>query len=152
MKKLILISYFLLASLVGFSQVSIWKPVPSNLFSAKKYGAALSARDTTSIWLTRISVGVVANQFTYNAVTRQLQGTVFSKVGVGMSYAHYVPSPGDLPYNDFSLHCFVFLPTTPDDGLSFAASISSLKYLNLGIGYDVKLKQPFLLTGAVYTF
>ena len=76
--------------------------------------------------------------------------TSFSKVGLGISAAHFVPV-NDVPYNNFSINGFVFFPTN-DSGLSFVVSASALQYLSLGVGYDVKLKTIFGLTGIVYTF
>jgi hypothetical protein len=146
MKKLIIIALFALFSVLSYSQ-GIFRPVPVN-FTSDKY--ALNQSATPSVWIPRISAGVVANQFTYNSVTKQLDETSFSKVGLGISYAHYIPV-NDTPYNNFSLNGFVFFPTN-NSGLSLVASISALQYLSIGIGYDIKLKEVFALTGITYTF
>ena len=147
MKKLIAILFFAVITASCFAQ-SIWQPVPSSLFKARS--APFGTVATPGTWLPRFSAAVVANQFTYNKETKNFDMSTFSKVGLGMSYAHFVPV-NDLPYNNFSLNGFVFFPTN-DSGVSFALTISALQYINLGAGFDVKLKTPFLLTGITYTF
>jgi hypothetical protein len=147
MKKLIAILFFAIFTASAFGQ-GIFKPVPDNLF--KSHSPNYTAIQNASVWLPRFSAAVVANQFTYNKETKNLDMTSFSKVGLGISYSHFVPV-NDLPYNNFSANAFVFFPTN-DSGVSFALTVSALQYINVGAGYDVKLKTPFILTGIAYTF
>jgi hypothetical protein len=147
MKKVIALLFFAAFTASAFAQ-GLFKPVPKDLFVPD--ASSTKALVNTSVWLPRISAGVVANQFTYNKETKKLDMTAFSKVGLGLSYAHFVPV-NDLPYNNFSVNGFVFFPTN-DSGLSFVISASALQYISLGLGYDVKLKTVFGLTGIVYTF
>ena len=146
MKKLIIILLFACTSVLVFPQ-GIFKPVPADLFSIGQKDVVL-----THAWIPRIAAGVIANQFTYNVETKNLDMSSFSKVGLGMSYAHYIPVDG-LPYNNYSLNAFVFLPVVePQSGLALAATVSALKYINVGIGYDFGVNKVFGLTGIQYTF
>jgi hypothetical protein len=147
MKKL-LIALSLLLTVTLCQAQSIWQPVPSTLFKAKS--APFGVVATPGTWIPRFSAAVVATQFTYNKETKNLDMSSFSKVGMGISYVHYVPV-NDVPYNNFSLNGFVFFPTN-DSGISVAVTVSALQYISAGIGYDVKLKSPFALTGLTYTF
>jgi hypothetical protein len=147
MKKLIAILFFAVITASVFGQ-SMFKPVPDNLF--KSHSPNYTAIQNASVWLPRFSAAVVANQFTYNKETKNLDMTLFSKIGLGISYSHFIPV-NDLPYNNFSLNGFVFFPTA-ESGVSFAVTASALQYVNIGAGYDVKLKVPFILTGISYTF
>ena len=144
MKKLIIILLFICTSSLVFSQ-GLLRPVQKDLFQTNQ-----KALESSHAWIPRISAGVIANQFTYNTETKHLDMTSFSKVGLGMSYAHFIPVD-DLPYNNYSLNGFVFFPTD-GSGLSLAATISALEYINTGFGYDFGVNKVFLLTGITYTF
>lgn len=144
MKKLIIILLFMCTSSLGFSQ-GLLKPVPADLFETNQ-----KAIESSHMWISRISAGVIANQFTYNVDTKHLDMTSFSKVGLGMSYAHFIPVEG-LPYNNYSLNGFIFFPTD-GSGLSLAATLSALEYISAGFGYDFGVNKVFLLTGITYTF
>lgn len=149
MKKLIILILFVSLTLASYSQ-GIFKPVPKNLFVSGDN--ALKATGATSVFIPRISVGLVANQFTYNSTTKELDLSSFSKVGLGLSVAHFIPIDG-LPYNNYSINAFIFFPTQqPENGLSLALTVSALKYINVGLGYDFGIKRPFALTGITYTF
>jgi hypothetical protein len=147
MKKLIVILLFAVFTASAFTQ-GLFRPLPDNLFKTNM--AALNAPQNVSVWIPRLSAGVVANQFTYNKETKNLDMTSFSKVGLGISYAHYIPI-NDAPYNNFSVNGFLFFPTN-ESGLSLVVSVSALQYVSIGAGYDIKLKQVFALTGITYTF
>lgn len=144
MKKLIIILLFACTSTLVFPQ-GIFKPVPADLFQTNQ-----KALESSHAWIPRISAGVIANQFVYNKETKHLDMSSFTKVGLGMSYAHFIPIDG-LPYNNYSLNAFVFFPVE-ESGLALAATISALEYINAGIGYDFGVNKVFLLTGITYTF
>jgi len=151
MKKLIVL--LLLAGLFAtasaqIKRVSLFQPVPSNLFDQDNIG--LKALKNGSVFIPRISAGVIANQFTYNKDTKQIDMTSFSKVGLGLSYAHFIPL-NDEAYNNYSFNAFVFFPVD-ESGLSLALTVSALQYINIGLGYDLGNKQVFGLTGITYTF
>jgi len=150
MKKiLLLITLFACTGILGYSQ-GIFKPVPSDLFTSGTY--YVKQAKNTHVWLPRLSAGVVANQFTYNKTTGNLDMSSFTKVGLGISYAHFVPGETE-PYNDYSFNGFIFLPTKePESGLALALTVSALKYINAGMGYDFGPNKFFLLTGLTYTF
>lgn len=151
MKKLILVAALLVVTLTAFSQ-SLWKPVPKDLFTA----ADRTFRGT-SIWLPRWTAGVSASQLNYNKVTKKMEPVSFSKIGIGFSWAHYIESDG-LPYNNFSVNAFLFLPTLNTDNIiSLAVTISALQYLQIGFDFEPgKWNSDYFpvspLLGLKYTF
>lgn len=147
MKKILLL-FTLLFAFFTINAQSIFKPVTAGDILNKS--KALKVGESVSTWFPRLSAGVIANQFTYE--DKKLVQSAFSKVGLGISYVHYILVDGE-PYNNFSVNGFVFLPVKePESGLSLAATISALQYINLGFGYDFGLKRVFGLTGISYTF
>ena len=149
MRRLLLILTIVMLTIMVGAQ-GLFKPVPATLFKDK--GITPKAGENYSAWLPRISAGIVANQFTYNKDTEEIEMSAFSKVGLGMSYAHYILID-DKPYNNYSFSGFVFFPTEePMSSLSLVATISTLRYINLGMGYDFGIKKVFALTGVAYTF
>lgn len=149
MKKLIVLLLFVSLTLASYSQ-GLFKPVPQDLFTSGDH--ALKATGASSVFIPRISAGLIANQFSYNSTTKELDLSSFSKVGLGLSVAHFIPID-ELPYNNYSINAFIFFPTQqPENGLSIALTISTLKYINIGAGYDFGVKRVFALTGVTYTF
>ena len=143
--KVFILGLFLSGIGLTASAQGLFKPVPADLFQTNQ-----KALESSHAWIPRISAGVIANQFVYNKETKHLDMSSFTKVGLGMSYAHFIPIDG-LPYNNYSLNAFVFFPVE-ESGLALAATISALEYINAGIGYDFGVKKVFLLTGITYTF
>jgi hypothetical protein len=156
MKKILFVLSLLAIFAIGNAQrtrVGLFSPVPTNLFTYAESAdnGLIKASNGTSVWIPRFTAGIVANQFTYNTATKNLDMSAFSKVGMGISYAHYVPV-NDLPYNNFSLNGFVLFPVQDESGFSLALTVSALQYINIGAGYDFGFKKVFGLTGLVYTF
>ena len=143
--KVFVLGLFLSGVELAASAQGLFKPVPADLFTTNQ-----KALESSHAWIPRISAGVIANQFTYNVDTKKLDKSAFSKVGLGMSLASFIPVDGE-PYNNYSLNAFVFFPVD-DTGLALAATISALEYISAGVGYDFGVKKVFLLTGITYTF
>jgi len=154
MKRLILVLTLLIFTLSAFSQ-SVWKPVPRDLFTAEP--TADRTDKGSSIWLPRWTAGVSASQLNYNKVTKKLEPAAFSKIGIGFSWAHYTESDG-LPYNNFSVNAFLFLPTLNTDNIiSLAVTVSALQYLQIGFDFEPgKWNSDYFpvspLLGVKYTF
>jgi hypothetical protein len=158
MKKLLVI-ILLFGITVAVSSQSIWRPIPKNLFKGP-----LTADRTikaTGIWLPRWTAGVSATQLNYNKVTKKLELGTFSKYGIGLSYAHYIDVEG-LPYNNFSLNGFMFIPTQGvADAFSLGLTVSALDIfgmsLQAGVDFEPgKIKSDYFpvspLLGIKYTF
>jgi hypothetical protein len=146
MKKVVLIGIFAILAISANAQ-GLFKPVPSNLFAQNLKG--LNATQTTSMWIPRISAGIIADQWI--VVDKKIQHSAFSKVGLGLSYAHFIQSEG-LPYNDYSFNGFLFFPTDGTTKPTLALTVSALKYIQVGIDYDFGVQKVGLLTGITYTF
>jgi hypothetical protein len=146
MRKLITI-LFLAAFTLSVSGQGPFRPVPSNLLTTAD--KSLKVGLSPSAWLFRLSAGVMATQ--WQIENKQIVQSTFNKVGIGGSYAHFIQAEG-LPYNDFSVNGFVFFPTDGGAKLTLAATVSALKYINVGLCYDFGTKKPGLLTGLSYTF
>jgi hypothetical protein len=145
MRKLAII-LFLAAFTLSVSAQSPFRPVPQNLLTQTT--DALKAT-IPSTWIFRLSAGVVATLWTVE--NKQIVQSSFSKVGLGGSYAHFIESEGS-PYNDYSINGFVFFPTDGGAKLTLAATISTLKYIQVGLCWDFGTNKPGLLTGLSYTF
>jgi len=160
MKRLIVIVLLLGFAIAGFSQ-SIWKPVPKNLFKKPLTSDSRIQIQGVGVWLPRWTAGVSATQLNYNKVTKKLEIGTFSKYGVGLSYAHYVEVEG-LPYNNFSVNGFMFIPTNNDaNAFSLGLTVSALDVfgmsLQAGIDFEPgKIKSDYFpispLLGVKYTF
>lgn len=123
--------------------------------------------EASGTWLFRPTVAVTATTFKMNIVDGKFSGfrsAFLSKAGVGLSYAHYIEVEG-LPYNNFSVNGIVLLPTAnalgvvveDNSSLALAVTVTALRYVNIGLGYDIIKGVPvtqnlFLLTGVTLTF
>jgi len=151
MKKLLIAIILFTLSIAGFGQVTkgFFQPVKTNPYFDQT--RELTVDRTTGLWLLRMSAGATANLFTINKETKKIELSTFSKIGMGLSYAHYKDVDG-LPYNDFSINGFLFVPTAGEYTTSIAVTVSAFQYLQAGINYDAGLKQFGLLTGVKYSF
>lgn len=110
--------------------------------------------EATNIWLLRPIVTLSAVQFTWDKDLKQFNSNAFSSTGMGISYAHYIDVNNE-PYNNFGFNFLVLMNTsTIDDptSISLAGTISALKFVSLGGGYDLGRKVVFFLTGVSYSF
>ena len=150
MKKLILFLVFAFIVIAGYSQ-AFFKPVTKDVFVFDKDMKAINP----SVWLFRPAVSITAVQFTYDKATKVWNSNAFSSAGLGVGYQHYIDVNGE-PYNNFGfnvLMLFNYLPEqTAETGFSFAGTVSALKFIEAGAGYNVQLKSFFILTGIKYNF
>jgi hypothetical protein len=147
MKKLLIILTFL-AVMPLLNAQGPFRPVPSDLLT-KQVNNGAKAIINPSTWLFRLSAGVMATQ--WNIENKQIVQSSFNKVGLGASYSHFIQTETG-PYNNVSVNGFVFFPTDGGSKLTIAATVSTLKYINVGLCYDFGTKKPGLLTGISYTF
>ena len=153
MKRLLL---FIAVLFVAFNLAAqskwdgFFKPVPKDMLHTKA---------VSSQWLFRPTVALTATTFKLNIIDGKFSGfqsSFLSKAGMGLSYAHYIEVEG-LPYNNFSVNGLVLLPTGESASVALAATVTALKYVNVGIGYDIIKGVPiaqnfFVLTGVTLTF
>jgi len=153
MKKVVIISMLFLMTIVTMGQ-SKW----SGFFKPVTYDApSLRTRDVrepTNIWLFRPVVSLSAVQFTWDVTAKQFNSSAFSSTGMGISYAHYIDLNNE-PYNNFGFNLLVLMNTSTIDkpaSVSLAGTVSALKFVSVGAGYNLGQKVFFMLTGVSYNF
>jgi hypothetical protein len=151
MKKLLILLAFVAITISGFSQ-SKWdgffKPVTPQQF--QNYLKGVSAVNA-NVWLFRPAVSIAATMVTYDNTTKQWNATAFNSVGMGIGYQHYIDLNG-IPYNNFGFNALVFVNATPDASLSFAGTVSALKFIDVGAGINTGTRNFFALLGIRYNF
>lgn len=159
MKKLLILMAFVAITISGFSQ-SAWdgflRPVTYQQF--KNHVTANSLKQATagsSVWLFRPAIEISATQLIYDRSTKDWTSSSFTSAGLGLGYQHYIDNNGT-PYNNYGfnlLMLFTAIPTeTSPASISFAGTFSALKFIDVGGGYNVTTKNPFVLLGITYNF
>jgi len=148
MKKLIFIAVLFALGAIASAQ-SMWKPVPPDLISKKALGKSTA-------FIPRFTLGITAQQFSWNKEEGKLNQATLSKVGIGVAAAHYINLDDGTLYNNFTVTGLCLFPTTEDSGVTLAAVASALKFANIspgiGAGYDFGIKRVVGLFNAVLTF
>lgn len=151
MKKLLVLLVFIAITISGFSQ-SKWdgffKPVTPQQFQSYLKGVSAA---NANVWLFRPAVSIAATMVTYDRTTKEWNATAFNSIGMGIGYQHYIDLNGS-PYNNFGFNALVFVNASPDATLSFAGTVSALKFIDVGGGYNAGTKNPFVLFGIKYNF
>jgi len=127
--------------------------------SAQKFDRMVAGRGDKSIdpklWLFRPAVSISAMKLMYDKELKQVSSASFTSLGLGLGYQHYVNVDG-LPYNNFGfnfLMLYTAVPTeTTKSGISLAGTVSALKFIDIGVGFDFDVKQIFGLMGIKYNF
>jgi len=148
MKKLIFIAVLFILGMVAYAQ-SMWKPVPPDLISKKALGKSTA-------FIPRFTLGITAQQFSWNKEESKLDQSTLSKIGIGVAAAHYINLNDGTLYNNFTITGLCLFPTVEDSGVTLAAVASALKFANIspgiGVGYDFGIKRVLGLFNAVLTF
>jgi hypothetical protein len=154
MKKIIVLLGFLMMVGICQAQVRFFKPVPKDLF---KSGTLLKAGETinpTSVWIIRPAVELSAVQLTWNKTTKEFDSQAFSSTGLGVGFQHYVQVNGE-PYNNFGFNAlllFVANMTEQTASMALVGTVTALKFVNVGAGYNFGTKTVLILTGITYNF
>jgi hypothetical protein len=155
MKKLLILLFLVILSIASYSQSKFegfFKPVDSYQFQKHIKDSKEAA---TSVWLFRPAVSVSAMKLTYDKTTKVWSSASFTSAGLGVGYQHYIESSGE-PYNNFGFNLLLLYTAVPTEqttaGLSLAGTISALKFIDVGGGYDFDLKKVFGLLGIKYNF
>lgn len=157
MKKFIIVLALVVLT-VGVSAQSPFrgflKPVTSDLFST-------GDKAVSSQFLLRPTVNVSSNLLKWDNTLKKVVNLSFARVGMGLSYAHYIEVDG-VPYNNFSINGLLLLPTgTEITYFSLGATFSALDIYGFSISagplYDFNKGHPFvenigLMTGVQITF
>jgi hypothetical protein len=150
--KILLIGILLSCGLIVTAQPknAFFKPVSKDMFKTETGAKTV----VPSIWLLRPSFQITAVQLTWNKETKGFDSSPLSSVGAGVSYQHYVEANGT-PFNNYGFNVLVLLGTditkiTPAS-LSVAGTFN-MSVINLGVGYNIGNKVPFILTGVKLDF
>lgn len=138
MKKFIVILILAIFSIASYSQkVSLWKPLPKDLFSSTLYKTG-----GTQVWFWRFDATIVADELVYNKTIKQFSSVALSAVGPAIGYKHFVPtSTSDpTPYCNFGVSASLLLGTD-----IYQASLASMKFALFANVFQ------FLKVGGAYT-
>jgi len=152
--KILLLGFAISTASIVFAQSpwnGFWKPVEKDMFLYTA-GEELKSHE----WLFRPTVSLSAMKFTpSDEEGKTFDVSSFTSAGFGLSYNHYVEANGK-PYNNIGVNAlmlFTAIPTeTAPAGISLAATVTALQYLNFGVGWDFELKNYFLMAGVSFTF
>lgn len=155
MKKVFLILSLLVIFVMGASAQSPLKgffaPVPDDLFET----TAVRDIENPHVWLIRPAVGISAVAFAYNEEIKSFETSAFNKVMFGGGYQHFIEVNGE-PYNNFGVNALVCFDANPNDitktGVTVAATVSALNFVNIGVARDFAAKKFLILTGITYSF
>jgi hypothetical protein len=137
--------------------VSIWKPVPKNLFQVEKTTVKTATQlATPGMWLWRFQAGVVATELTYDKLTKQWSSSALDAVGPGVGYRYYTTNSDGTVINTFGFN-FLLLLGTDFENISIASikpalTLSAFNFFNVGADYNIGDKKIGLLLGATVTF
>lgn len=151
MKKLLVVLAFVALTISGFAQ-SPWdgffKPVTEQQFNYHLKGVSAV---NPNVWLFRPAVSIAATILTYDKTVKDWTASAFSSVGMGIGYQHYIDNNGT-PYNNFGFNALMFVNAEPEATISLAGTVSALKFIDVGGGYNLGTKSPFILMGIKYNF
>jgi hypothetical protein len=153
MRKL-LILFFLLLPLTVMAQSNLkafLRPVPNDLFKVvATTDQDVRVNQRTSLWLPRPAATLTAIQWNWDGTAKTFHATAFQSVGLGIGWQHFVPTSDTdpTPFNNFGFNALMLL----GENISGALTFSGLGILNLGVTYNLTIKQFGLLTGVQLKF
>lgn len=152
--KVMMFGIILSALSLGASAQDPWKgffrPVDKDMFALKA-----DADFKSSTWLFRPTVELSALQLIYNKEEKAFDASSLTSGGIGIGYQHFIEVNGE-PYNNFGFNFLMLIDAIPlettNTAISGAVTVSALKFLNVGGGYNFGIRKPFILTGVTYNF
>jgi hypothetical protein len=155
MKKILITLALLVAMTVtGFSQISLFKPVPKDLFKTLNLKVSKAGIVNTKI-LWRFDAQVIGNELTYNKVTKQLDSAPLSGVGPGFGIRHYYQAPDGTAATDWGVSLAVLVGTdlehiTPAS-IKPALTVNAFNFVNVGVDL-INFKTIGYIIGAQVNF
>jgi hypothetical protein len=156
MKKTILFLIFAFISIAGFSQVSLFKPIPKvwneMIGNSNTNVQTLKTSQIASLWVPRLNVGIqgVSYELKSNAKPLTLNAVCF-----GVGWLHY-KDVDNAPFNDFGINVLALVDTqTQGFGLGVYGTYNILgsgSLFNLGTHYDFTMKEELIDTGISFHF
>lgn len=148
MKKILFVVIFSAIAIAGFGQKwqGFFSPATDHPYFTREVTAD---RNLAGIWLFRPTVSLSAMRFN---IQKEITVESFTSLGTGITFNHYRADG----YNDFGLSGIILFGTNPGGvspaSLSLAVTGNFLQYIQVGAGYDINKKIPFVLTGVTITF
>lgn len=157
MKKLIILLAFIAFAATAIAQNpfdGFFRPMSNQHFDKMVAQKGLKA-DVSKLWAFRPALEISAMKLSYDKDSKQWSSASFTSVGMGIGYQHYI-YVDQIPYNNFGFNLLMLynaVPTeTAEAGISLAGTVSALKFLDVGIGFDFQMKVGFGLMGIKYNF
>jgi len=162
MKKAVIVLALIALSLSGMAQdgISLWKPVPKNLFQVvNAHNKLLNPKATAinSVFIWRLSAMITADELTWNKNTKQFVSTTLSSVGPAIGYRHYTQLNDGTGYNDWGVNLGVLLGTDINYAMpanaKIALTFNAFQFVNVGGAYTFNQPNNWsILIGANFTF
>lgn len=156
MKKGIILIAFLLIGLSVSAQTKnkLFTPVTYSQL-VNEIGVKGVDKVANGAFILRFQATLAATVSKYDSETKKVVSTPLSRIGGGLSYAHYIPVDG-VPVNNYSFNALVLIPTDAITNVGAALTVSIFN-VNVGVLYDFVKDQGFkdnigLLTGVSLTF
>jgi hypothetical protein len=153
MKRIALLTVLLMTLCLSSQAQSKWdgffKPVDQELLVRQR-----ELGQPSSAWIFRPVVEISALQLTWDKDLKTFNSTSLTSGGMGIGYQHYIEVNG-VPYNNYGFNALLLFGMSTDveeASIALAATVSALRFINLGVGYDFGGAQLFFLTGIAYNF
>jgi hypothetical protein len=154
MKKLLIILFLAVSTIIVQAQISLFKPVPKNLFQTVNSNQKVS--QTPSVWLWRFSAMVTATELTYDKTSKQFLSAPLSSVGPAIGYKHYTALADNSPYNDWGINFAALIGTDINSidpaSIKAALLLNCFQFVNIGCDYSFGGKTFGILIGANLAF
>jgi len=160
MKKLLILMAFVAITISGFSQ-GPWRgflrPVTHQQFVNRLNATCPlnTSVEPSSLWYFRPAIEISATQLTYDRTSKEWSSSSLTSAGLGLGYQHYIDNNGT-PYNNYGFNLLMLLGAVPTEttsaSVSFAGTVSAFRLINVGGGYNVTTKNPFILLAVTYNF
>jgi hypothetical protein len=85
-------------------------------------------------FILRFQATLAATVSKYDSETKKVVSTPLSRIGGGLSYAHYIPVDG-VPVNNYSFDALILIPTDAVTNVSAALTVSMFN-VSAGLIYD----------------
>jgi hypothetical protein len=156
MKKGIILIAFLLIGL------SVSAQTKNKLFTPVTYSQLVNEIGVKGVdkvadgaFILRFQATLAATVSKYDSETKKVVSTPLSRIGGGLSYAHYIPVDG-VPVNNYSFNGLVLIPTDAITSMGIALT-ASIFHVDAGVVYDFVKGKKFkdnigFLTGVSLTF
>jgi hypothetical protein len=161
MKKVIVLFMLVCFTLPGIAQVSLFKPVPKDLFTSGIVpGKYLAAGEMPSKWLWRLSALVTADELVWDKTAKQFNSAPLSSVGPAIGFRHYTMLADGTPYNNYGFNAALLLGTNINQinpaTMKFALTVNAFEFVNIGGAYTLNtpanLSPWRILLGASINF